>query len=151
MTGLLHDVARAALPVAAALLVCAGAARVALWMDLDDERLKYVARQYLPPLIGWCLGAVAVYAIALGGAGEAGLAALALAAGIGAAAVLLRAPDGESRTEEAGGGADPRAQTRPLGDDVVVARAETRPRPAAGASLWQEPAEDSARTGLWSR
>jgi hypothetical protein len=166
MTGVLHDVARAALPVAAALLVVAGAARVVLWMDLDDERLQYVARQYLAPLSAWCLGAVAVYAIALGGAGEAGLAPLAVAAGIGGAAVLLRAPEEATRQQETGRGAEgagddrrrppaaedsSRAATRPLGEDVARARPAPARAPDTAGSLWREPAEDSTRTGLWSR
>ena len=168
MTGVLHDVARAALPVAAALLVVAGAARVVLWMDLDDERLHYVARQYLAPLSAWCLGAVAVYAIALGGAGEAGLAPLALAAAIGGAAVLLRAPEEASRQEETGRGAETRpagddrrrppaaadssrAATRPLGEDLAPARPAPARAPDPAGSLWREPAEDATRTGLWSR
>jgi hypothetical protein len=173
VTGLLHDVARAALPVASALLVVALAARVALWADLDDERLTYVARQYLAPLTTWCLGAVAVYAVALGGAGEAGVVPLALAGGIGAAAVVLRVKDELNRPEETGRGKEPRpvaadarrgratsapagrpagsraaedsarAETRPLGDDLAAAR--------AAGGLWLEPAEDAKRTGLWSR
>jgi hypothetical protein len=167
MTGVLHDVARAALPVATALLVCAVAARVALWADLDDERLTYVARQYLRPLSTWCLGAVAVYAITLGGAGEAGAAALALAAGIGAAAVLLRVPDEENGQDEAAprewpadedierrpaAAARPERQAKaPVARPAAEDRSPAETRPLGGGSLWIEPAEDSTRTGLWSR
>jgi hypothetical protein len=145
VTGVMHDIARAALPVAAALLVLAAAARVALWVDLDDEKVAYVARQYLAPLSTWCLGAVAVYAVALGAAGEAGVVPLALAAGIGGAAMLLRAPEEHAPQEAPRPVAeDPsRVQTRPLGDDVAAAR--------AGGGLWLDPAEDKTRTGLWSR
>jgi hypothetical protein len=140
VTGFMHDVARAALPVAAALLVLAAAARVALWADLDDEKLVSVARQYLAPLSTWCLGAVGVYAVALGAAGEAGVVPLALAAGIGAAAMLLRAP--ESRDETPAPPVRAEAPTRRVAEDV--------PRPSPGG-LWQEPADTEARTGLWSR
>jgi hypothetical protein len=138
MTGLLHDVARAALPVATALLVVAVAARVALWADLDDERLTHTAREYLAPLTTWCLGAVAVYAVALGGAGEAGVLSLALAGGIGAAAVVLRVPDEFNRPEETGSGGKP----QPVAADARRGRATSAP---AGRPADARAAESSSR------
>src|SRR4051794_36640441 len=137
MSGALHDVARAALPVAVVLLILAGAARCALALELDDARTAHVARQYLPALSTWCLVAIGVYAVALGGAGEIGAAPLALAFGVGAAGVRVRAREAEVPVAEA-----PVPEPPP---------ADPAPAAAPAGRLWNEPAGDTPRTGLWSR
>jgi hypothetical protein len=86
----MHDVARASLPVAVALLVFAGTARAVLWAQIDDAAAQRVARQYLEPLGTWCLIAVATHVLALGAAGEARLLSLVLPFVVGAAAMALR-------------------------------------------------------------
>ena len=47
----MHDVARAALPVAVALLVFAAFARGVLWAQIDDPAAERVAREYAEPLV----------------------------------------------------------------------------------------------------
>ena len=90
MTAFLHDVARAALPVAIGLLTCAAAAAAVLWSRFDDAQAQRLARQYLEPLSTWCLVALATHTLALGAAGEASVLSLVLPLALGAAAVLLR-------------------------------------------------------------
>jgi hypothetical protein len=135
VSALLHDVARASLPVAIALLVLTAAARAVLWLRIDE--LEGVARQYLEALGTWCLIAVATYTLSASAAGDAGALSLAVSLALGAAAVLLRSAPAPS----------PRAE--PQKPPAVVAAPESAPaRP-----LWQESAEGDARprTGLGSR
>src|SRR4051794_21490094 len=146
MSGALHDVARAALPVAVVLLILAGAARCALALELDDARTAYVARQYLPALSTWCLVAIGVNAVALGGAGEIGAAPLALAFGVGAAAVLVRAPEAQAPAGEA---------ERPVPAARAPAAApETQPAepaPPPPRRVGDGPAGGPPRPGPWRR
>ena len=92
MSSFMHDVARASLPVAVALLIFTAAARGALWAQIDDVRAQRIARRYLEPLSTWCLVAVATYLFALSAAGDGGLLPFVLPVGLGVAAVLLRPP-----------------------------------------------------------
>lgn len=153
MTAFMHDVARAALPVAIGLLTCAAAAAAVLWTRFDDTQAQRLARQYLEPLSTWCLVALATHTLALGAAGEASVLSLVLPLALGAAAVLLRT------AIESG--------TRPAAAEPVKRRAATpAPAPPAthappaapaaahpAAPLWADPADDESatRSGLWSR
>lgn len=135
MSAVLHDVARAALPVAIALLVLTAAARAVLWMRIDE--LQGVARQYIEALGTWCLIALATYMLAASAAGDAGALSLAVSLALGAAAMLMRsAPEPSPRAE-------------PQQSPAVV----TAPESSPARPLWQESAETDARprTGLWSR
>jgi hypothetical protein len=118
MSGFLHDAAHAALLVAIGLLACTVAARAVLWARVDDARAQRLAREHVDPLSVWCLVAATTEAVALGLSGHAGLLALALPVGIGAAAVLLGSDD----------------ETAP----VAAPAPEERPRGAvpADGSLW---------------
>jgi hypothetical protein len=140
MSAFMHDVARASLPVAIALLAFTAVARAALWAD--DAALERAGRQYLEPLSTWCLGAVAVNLFAVAAAGDAGALSLLVPIAMGAAAVLLR----------------PSAEAAPAAPRPTAAAREPQPsapapEPAPGASLWAERAEEGqTRQGsLWSR
>jgi len=140
----MHDVARAALPVAIGLLVLATTARAALWARLDDERVARLAAQYVEPLSTWCLVALAVHTLALGLAGEAHALRVALALALGAAAVVLRA-SGEATERPTPSAAPPVVPAAPA--------AAAPASPAASPSrLWADPTDDESarRTGLWS-
>ena len=67
----MHDAARAALPVAVALLVFAAFARGVLWAQIDDPAAERIAREYAEPLATWCLIALAAHVLALTAAGDA--------------------------------------------------------------------------------
>ena len=133
MSAFMHDVARASLPVAIALLAFTAVARAALWAD--DPAVVRVGRQYLEPLSIWCLGAVGVqlFARGRGGRGRRALAAppdrhgrrrrAAAAVGGGREPAARQA----GRAEEARGGPRP-ARRPPL-------RARPRPPPRARARL----------------
>jgi hypothetical protein len=147
MSALMHDVARAALPVAIGLLILAVTARVALSAGLDDDRARRLAAQYLEPLATWCLVALATYAVALGLAGEAGVLSVAVALALGAAAMALRV-SGET-TEAPARPAAPAPEPTPAPEPAPAA-----PPPASPAGrLWADPTDDETarRTGLWSR
>ena len=138
MSAFMHDVARASLPVAIALLIFAACARALLWASIDDARTQRVAGQYLEPLGTWSLVAVATQLFALGAAGEAGVLSVAFALALGTAAVLLRATGDVDRPS--------------------AVESEEQPTVAAAAPtpvgrLWAEPVnEASTREGrLWSR
>jgi hypothetical protein len=136
MSAFMHDVARASLPVAIALLAFAGVARAALWAD--DAALVRRGRQYVEPLSTWCLGAVGVQLFAVVAAGDAGALSLLLPIAIGVAAALLR----------------PSEEAAPAPAPTKRAAAPTPPPPSpAPASLWVKHADDErAREGsLWSR
>jgi hypothetical protein len=138
MSAFMHDVARASLPVAIALLAFTAVARAALWAD--DPALVRVGRQYLEPLSIWCLGAVGVQLFAVVAAGEAGALSLLLPIAVGAAAALLRP------SEEA-----PEKAAAPAPKPVPPLPAPSRS--PAPPSLWVKRADDEpAREGsLWSR
>jgi hypothetical protein len=166
MTAFLHDVARAALPVAIGLLACAAVARAVLLSGFDDAQAQRLARQYPAPLCTWSLIALGTHVVALGAAGEASVLALLLPLALGAATVLLRvAPEQEPAAPEAER-ARPRAtaarpavpaRTAPTAKAPVAAPAATRATAATSATpagrLWADPTEDEAatRAGLWSR
>jgi hypothetical protein len=138
MSAFMHDVARASLPVAIALLVFAATARGALWAQIDDAAAQRVAREYLGPLATWCLIAVATHVLALGAAGDVTFLSLAFALVLGAAAMLLRTV---SEPEE--------APARPAAAAPAPAPA---PTPPPARRLWAEPANGAARKDrLWSR
>jgi len=154
MTAFMHDVARAALPVAIGLLVCAAAAAAVLWSRFDDAQAQRLARQYLEPLSTWCLVALATHTLALGAAGEASVLSLVLPLALGAAAVLVRTA------------ADPSPRPAPAEPMKRRAAAPAAPPPPAthappatptaahpAAPLWADPADDESatRSGLWSR
>ena len=163
----MHDVARASLPVALALLAFTAVARAALWAD--DPAIVHVGRKYLEPLSIWCLGAVGVQLFAVVAAGEAGALSLLLPIAMGAAAALLRPSEEETpapaaarskppeaaapsaarrkRPEAAAPAAAPRKAAAP------VPSAPSKPAPSSPASLWVRRADDGpARDGsLWSR
>lgn len=168
MSGLAHDVATASLPVAVALAILAGAARLVLWAQVDDARVQDVAREYLGPLTTWCLVAVGVNSLAVGAAGDAGVLTLALPAILGAAAVLLRPasepsapeptrPAPPRHVETAAPGRAPAAREATATTGAAQALAPTgapagpdSPAPARG--LWAGGDQESnGRVGLWSR
>ena len=130
MSAFMHDVARASLPVAIALLAFTGVARLALWAD-DARGRRRLARQYLEPLSTWCLVAVAVHLFALVAAGDAGALSLLLPIAIGAAAVLLR-PSAEATAAPAPAAAPRKreAARRPAAP-TLRARAPSTPAPSA--------------------
>lgn len=153
MTALMHDVARASLPVAIGLLILAGTARAALWARLDDERARRLAAQYLEPLATWCLVALATHTLALGLAGEAGALAVAVPLALGAAAVMLRAsgeaPERPAATRAAAVTPAPAAAAAPAPAPMPA----TPPTDPSPGPLWADPIDDEStrRTGLWSR
>jgi hypothetical protein len=142
MTAFMHDVARAALPVAIALLVLAATARAAM-AGIDDERARRLAAQYLEPLSTWCLVALATHTVALGLAGEAGALSVALPLALGAAAVVLLV-SGEPAERPA---------PAPAADTAATPVASALSTPAPGGNLWADPVDDESarRSGLWSR
>jgi hypothetical protein len=142
MSAFMHDVARASLPIAIALLAFTAVARAALWAD--DPALVRFGRQYLEPLSVWCLGAVGVQLFAVVAAGDAGALSLLSPIAMGAAAALLRP------SEEA---AAPAAAAAPRKREPAPAPSPSKPAAPAPASLWVKRADDGpAREGsLWSR
>ena len=151
MTAFFHDVARASLPVAIALLILAATARAALWARLDDERARRLAAQHLEPLATWCLVALATHTLALGLAGEAGAFPVAVPLALGAAAVMLRA-SGEAPERPAmpqAAAVAPAPATAPAPAPVPATPSTDPPR----GPLWADPVDDEStrRTGLWSR
>lgn len=170
MSGFMHDVARAALPVAIGLLVLAATARGVLSAPVDDPPARRLARLYLGPLSTWCLGALAVYTVARGAAGEARVGSFVLPLALGAAAAVLWSMS-EAAEEKAAShaaqaaprsAAAPPARAAPAAATTVspaaapapAAPAAAPPRtPAPAGRLWVDPAEEEAagRTGLWSR
>lgn len=164
MSAFMHDVARASLPVAIALLAFTAVARAALWAD--DAAVVRVGRQYLEPLSIWCLGAVGVQLFAVVAAGDAGALSLLLPIAMGAAAALLR--PSEEAPENAGAPAAARRKppaapapaaaprkrgAAPAPPSAPVPSAPGPSRSPAPASLWVKRADDEpAREGsLWSR
>ncbi len=145
MSALMHDVARAALPVAIGLLICAAWARAVVWAQIDHGQAQRIAQQYLEPLSTWCLVAVAVHTLALGAAGDADVLSLALPLVLGAAAVVLRATG-----EPSGPPAVAREERPPAPPPPATAPVPAR---APDGSLWAEAADDETtrRAGLWSR
>jgi hypothetical protein len=144
MSGLMHAVATAALPVAIGLVGLAAGARAIIALQLDHAPALRLAAQYLDALALWALAAVATYVLAVGLAGELGPGSLILAVVLGVAAVLARSMPGEA--EETGpapvaGKAPPPQTPAPT------------PEPTGAHSLWVDTREDdpTARTGLWSR
>jgi hypothetical protein len=150
MTAFMHDVARASLPVAIGLLILAATARAALWANLDDERARRLAAQYLEPLATWCLVALATHTLALGLAGEASALAVALPLALGAVAVVLRV-SGEAPERPAA--APVAARTAAPAAPAPAAAAAPAPTAPADDRLWADPVDDEStrRTGLWSR
>jgi hypothetical protein len=145
MSAFMHDVARASLPVAIALLAFTAVARAALWAD--DPAFVRVGRQYLEPLSIWCLGAVGVQLFAVVAAGDAGVLSLLLPIAMGAAAALLRP------SEEAAPAPKAAAPRTPAAAPAAPAPSPSRPTPSPPASLWVKRADDGpTREGsLWSR
>ena len=153
MSAFMHDVARASLPVAIALLAFTAVARAALWAD--DPAVTRVGRQYLEPLSTWCLGAVAVQLFAVVAAGDAGALSLLLPIAMGAAAVLLRPSEEATAT--------PAPAAAPRKREAAPAPSPAKPVPSAPApaskpvpsapSLWVKHADEApSREGsLWSR
>jgi hypothetical protein len=147
MSALMHDVARASLPIAIALLAFTAVARAALWAD--DPAFVRVGRRYLEPLSVWCLGAVGVQLFAVVAAGDPGALSLLVPIAMGAAAALLR-PSEEAAPAAAPKAAAPRQRAAA---PSAPAPSPSEPVPAAPASLWVKRADDGpAREGsLWSR
>jgi len=148
MSAFMHDVARASLPVAIALLAFTAVARAALWAD--DAAVVRLGRQYLEPLSIWCVGAVGVQLFALVAAGDAGALSLLLPIAMGAAAALLRPSEEDVPAPAAG----PRKAAPPAPATPPSAPVPSPPAPSpAPASLWVKRADDEpARNGsLWSR
>jgi hypothetical protein len=86
-------VATAALLVAIGLLVLAVAACAAQLAQVEDARVRHLARLYLDPLSTWCMAAVIVHALAVVAAGDIVALKLVLPIGVGVAAYLLRWAD----------------------------------------------------------
>jgi hypothetical protein len=163
MSAFMHDVARASLPVAIALLAFTAVARAALWAD--DAAVVRLGRQYLEPLSIWCLGAVGVQLFAVVAAGDAGALSLLLPIAMGAAAALLRpseegAPAAAPRKREPTpvskpAAAAPRKRGAAPSPSSAPVPSPSKPLPSAPApaSLWVKRADDEpARNGsLWSR
>jgi hypothetical protein len=162
VTGFMHDVASASLPVAIGLLALAATARAVLWARLDHAPAQRLAQHHLEPLSTWCLVAVAVNTAAVGAAGDAGVVSLALPLCLGVAAVMLRsagerdapaaAAPAKARPRPAPGTTAPAAPAPP----APPAPAPAAPVPAAPTppgSLWADETDDEAtrRAGLWSR
>ena len=127
MSAFMHDVARASLPVAIALLAFTAVARAALWAD--DPAVVRLGRQYLEPLSIWCLGAVGVQLFAVVAAGDAGALSLLLPIAMGAAAALLRP------SEEGAPAAAPRNGGGPRPADSALRARPLAARPLSGAGL----------------
>jgi nucleoid-associated protein YgaU len=149
MSAFMHDVARASLPVAIALLAFTAVARAALWAD--DPAFVRVGRQYLEPLSVWCLAAVGVQLFAVVAAGDAGVLSLLLPIAMGAAAALLR--PSEEATPAPAAAPQVAAPRKRAAAPSAPAPAPSEPVPSAPASLWVKRADDGpAREGsLWSR
>jgi hypothetical protein len=154
MSAFMHDVARASLPVAIALLAFTCVARAALWAD--DPAVVRVGRQYLEPLSIWCLGAVGVQLFAVVAAGDAGALSLLLPIAMGAAAALLR-PSEEGAPAPAAAASERKAAAPRKRAAAPAPPTPPVPSPPASspapASLWVKRADDEpTRHGsLWSR
>ena len=83
------SVAGAVLPVATGLLAAAAVARAVLWTDFGDAQSQATARLHLEPLCVWCLGALAVFAVARSASGHSPIGSLAIAAVLGGAALFV--------------------------------------------------------------
>jgi hypothetical protein len=130
MSGFLHDVAGASLPVAIVVLILTAAARAAVWARVDKAAAERIAREYAEALSTWCLILLAIHTAALGASGRARALSVALALALGAAAVMLRPGGALHHTIPA----EPEAQP----DAPAV-----RP-PSPAGSLWaRRVAEDS--------
>jgi hypothetical protein len=153
MSAFMHDVARASLPVAIALLAFTAVARAALWAD--DPAFVRVGGQYLEPLSVWCLGAVGVQLFAVVAAGDAGALSLLLPIAMGAAAALLRPSEEAAPAPAPAGAPQAAAQRKRAAAPSAPAPSPSKPVPSAPApaSLWVKRADDGpAREGsLWSR
>src|SRR5215212_4230502 len=93
MIDFLDKIATASLPVAVGLFILAALARAALWPGAGDTR---VAEEYLEPLATWCLIAVVVHTVALGGVGDLSVGNLALPVVLALGAALLRPSPAEA-------------------------------------------------------
>jgi len=150
MTTFMHDVARAALPVAIGLLTCTAAAAAVLWSRFDDAQAQRLARQYLEPLSTWCLVALATHTLALGAAGEASVLSLVLPLALGAGAVLLRSVPGSAARSAPAEPAKRHAAARSAPAEPAKrhaarsAAAEPVKRHAAGRSVPAEPVKHRA-------
>jgi hypothetical protein len=142
MSGVLHDVAAAALPVAIGLVALAATARGLIAVELDHAPAQRLAAQYLDALGIWALAAVATHVLALGLAGELGLGSLIVPVALGVAAVLLRTTAGE-----------PVAAATPVAQTPPPTPTADAPTPAPAHSLWVDTRDDDTtpRAGLWSR
>jgi len=135
MSAFMHDVARASLPVALALLAFTAVARAALWAD--DPAIVRVGRKYLEPLSIWCLGAVGVQLFAVVAAGDAGALSLLLPIAMGAAAALLRPSEEETPAPAA-------ARLKPPAAAAPVAARRKPPAAAAPVAARRKPREAAA-------
>jgi hypothetical protein len=124
MSAFFGDVASAALPVAIALLIAAAAACGVLWVEVDNARVRGLARLYLEPLSTWCLIALAIYVMAHIAAGG-GLLILFLPLGLAVLAGLLRSADEPD---------EPVQEQQPASPTVATA-----PAPAPAGPLWARP------------
>ncbi len=94
--------AGATLALAVGLVIAAAVAWVVAWgLPEEQERWARVAREHLAPLSEWALGALALHALALVLAGDAGLGPWALVALLAGAAALLRQPPSELEPDPA--------------------------------------------------
>jgi hypothetical protein len=143
MSGVMHAVAAAALPVATGLVVLAVAARGIIAVRLEHAAAQRLAAQYVDALGVCALAAVATYVLAVGLAGELGPGSLILAVALGVAAVLARSMPGEAE----------QTAPAPTAAKAPPSPAPARDAPAEAHSLWVDAREDdpAARTGLWSR
>jgi len=127
----MDDIARAALPVAVALLAGAAVARAVIWARVDDDRAQRLANRYLEPLCTWSVIAVGVQLFALVAGGDTGVGALAVPLVVGTLAALLRPNDND---------ADAPAEREPEVAPPTQAPAPPAPEPPTpappGERLW---------------
>lgn len=149
MTGLMHHVAIAALPIAIGLVALALGAWGALAAQLDDADTVRLARTYLEPLSTWALVAIGVHALALLAAGDAGGLAVAFALLLAAGAVALRIvpapgqaavttppPPAPPRAPGPGPAPLPTGPVAPVDGSLWANRDRDARRPRGSATLW---------------
>jgi hypothetical protein len=100
MSGVLHDIARAALPVAIILASLTATACGVIWTRVDGARAQRLARAHVEALATWCLVWATVTAVADVLAGRP-FGAVELPLAICAASVLVLATVGETAPREA--------------------------------------------------
>jgi hypothetical protein len=153
MSGFLHDVAAASLPIAITLLLLGALARGVLASRTDDAELRELAAAYVGPFSLFCLVAAGVHLVGLLGSGDGGGLAIALGLAIAAGAVALRPTDATRAAAAVPAAAPaPAPAPEPVAEEAPDPAPAPVPGPLADGALWAGPVESSThrRSALWS-